>query len=197
MSQPVKLSDSLVLDARLVGEVLERSIAGQVEYWAKLGRAVEQLLQAPQVLALCRNAAARPLSECLESVDSREGRRRVAAFLRTQPFPHYEPHPEKPGLLVRIAEDGRRTVGRFVNRQFQAVKARASKTGSAQNSLPDFAGKQAKAAGERVKQQPEVAGPPVETFADSIQRSVETAIATQKEILANAAKSVKTKAKQG
>jgi hypothetical protein len=40
MSQPVKLSDSLVLDARITGEVVERSIAGQVEYWAKLGRAV-------------------------------------------------------------------------------------------------------------------------------------------------------------
>jgi hypothetical protein len=38
MSQPVKLSDALVLDARLAGEVQERSIAGQVEFWAKLGR---------------------------------------------------------------------------------------------------------------------------------------------------------------
>ena len=127
MSQPVKLSDSLVLDARLVGEVVERSIAGQVEYWAKLGRAVEQLLQAPQVLALCRNAAARPLSEYLESVDSHEGRRRVAAFFRTQPFPHYEPHPEKPGVLVRIEEDGRRTEGRFLNRRFVAAKTRAKR----------------------------------------------------------------------
>jgi len=27
-----------------------------------------------------------------------------------------------PGLLVRIEADGRRTVGRFVNRQFQPVK---------------------------------------------------------------------------
>ncbi len=38
----MKLSDALVLDARIAGEVLERSIAGQVEYWAKLGRAVER-----------------------------------------------------------------------------------------------------------------------------------------------------------
>jgi hypothetical protein len=36
MSQPVKLSDDLVLDARLVGELLERSIAGQIEFWAQL-----------------------------------------------------------------------------------------------------------------------------------------------------------------
>jgi hypothetical protein len=128
MSQPVKLSDSLVLDARITGEVVERSIAGQVEYWAKLGRAVEQLIQGPQVLALCRNAASRPLSACLETVDSAPGRQRVAEFLQSQPFPHYEPHPEQKGLLVRIEEDGRRTLGRFVNREFQTVKAKAGKT---------------------------------------------------------------------
>lgn len=118
MSQPVKLSDALVLDARLAGEVLERSIAGQVEFWARLGRAVEPLLQGTQALALSRNGAARPLSECLAAVDSPEGRGRVAQFLQTQPYPHYEVAPDAPGLLVRIAANGQRTVGRFVNREF-------------------------------------------------------------------------------
>ena len=127
MSQPVKLSDTLVLDARLAGEAVERSIAGQVEFWARIGRAVEPLLQGAQVLALCRKAAARPLSACLESADSPEGRRRVVDFLQTQPHPHYEPHPEKAGLLVRTEASGKRTVGRFVNRKFQPVKARAAR----------------------------------------------------------------------
>lgn len=45
----MKLSDDLVLDARLAGEVVERSIAGQVEFWAKLGRSVELLLEGRQV----------------------------------------------------------------------------------------------------------------------------------------------------
>ena len=127
MSQPVKLSDALVLDARLAGEALERSIAGQVEFWARLGRAVEPLLQGTQALALCRNAAARPLSACLDSVDSPEGRRRVAEFLQAQPHPHYEPAADSPGLLFRIEADGKRTLGRFVNRQFKAVKAKPAK----------------------------------------------------------------------
>ena len=39
MSQPVKVSDALVLDARLMGEVTQRSIAGQIEFWALVGRA--------------------------------------------------------------------------------------------------------------------------------------------------------------
>ena len=123
MSQPVKLSDGLVLDARLIGAVAERSIAGQIEYWANLGRAIEPLLQGTQVLALCKKASARPLSECLETVDTPEGKDRVKKYLDTQPYPHYEHAKGAPGLLVRIEADGTRTVGRFVNREFRAVKA--------------------------------------------------------------------------
>ena len=123
MSQPVKLSESLVLDARVAGDAVARSIAGQVEFWARLGRSVELLLDGQHVLALCRNAAARPLSACLESVDSPEGRQRVADLLDSGPFPHYQAHPDRPGLLVRIDADGKRTVGRFVHRQFQPVHA--------------------------------------------------------------------------
>lgn len=122
MSQPVKLSDSLVLDARLAAEVVGRSIAGQIEFWARIGRAVEPLLQGAQVMALCRDASAQPLSACLDSVDSPQGRRRVAEFLRTQPYPHYEPAPSAPGLLVRIEAGGKRTMGRFVNRKFQVAR---------------------------------------------------------------------------
>jgi ParD-like antitoxin of type II bacterial toxin-antitoxin system len=48
MSQPVKLSDELVLDARLTAEIAERSIAGQIEFWAQLGRAIEPLLEGAQ-----------------------------------------------------------------------------------------------------------------------------------------------------
>jgi len=122
MSQPVKLSDELVLDARLTAEVAERSIAGQIEFWAQLGRAIEALLDGTRALALRRAGAVRPLSECLASVDSEDGRHRVRAYLHSRPFPHYEPAPDAPGLLVRIDADGTRTRGRFVGREFQAVK---------------------------------------------------------------------------
>jgi hypothetical protein len=128
MSQPVKLSDALVLDARMAAGAVERSIAGQVEFWARLGRAIEPLLQGVQVLALCQNAGARPLSACLDSVDSPAGRQRVTDYLQAQPYPHYEPHPEKAGLLVRTDADGRRTTGRFVNRMFEPAKAKSKST---------------------------------------------------------------------
>ena len=127
MSQPVKLSDGLVLDARLAGEAVERSIAGQVEFWARLGKSVDLLLEGRQAITLCRHAAAQPLSQLIESVDSPAGRKRVAAYLEKQPFPHYEPHPQRKGWLVRIDEDGRRTVGRFVNREFQPERRRTAR----------------------------------------------------------------------
>src|SRR5256885_13626519 len=110
MSQPVKLSDGLVLDARLVGKAVARSIAGQIEFWAGLGRAIEPLLQGDTVLALCSAGTAKPLSESFRSADSSEGRRRVADYLKTQPYPHYEPAPASHVLLVRIDADGTRTL---------------------------------------------------------------------------------------
>ena len=119
MSQPVKLSDSLVLDARLTAKIAGRSIAGQVEFWAALGRTVEPLLRGHEALALCKSGAAHPLSQCLESVDSPVGHQRVADYLKSRPFPHYEAAAGHPGLLVRIGEDGSHTLGRFVNRRFE------------------------------------------------------------------------------
>jgi len=119
MSQPVKLSDQLVLDARITSEIAQRSIAGQIEFWAQLGRAIEPLLEGAQAMALRQAGEARPLSACLASVDSSEGRRRVAEYLESRPFPHYEPAPEAPGLLVRIDADGTRVLGRFVHRRFE------------------------------------------------------------------------------
>ena len=122
MSQPVKLSDDLILDARLVSRVAERSIAGQIEYWAQLGRAIEPLLEGAKALALRRAGAVRRLSDLIGSVDSEEGRMRVAEHLESLPYPHYETDPDHPGLLVRTEADGTRTCGRFVNREFRPVE---------------------------------------------------------------------------
>lgn len=122
MGQPVKLSEGLVLDARLAGKAEERSIAGQIEYWARLGRAVELHLRAPEALRLKRQGEARPLSALLSSVNTREGRKRLASTLEKLPFPHFEAAPGKHGLVIRIDQDGTRTVGRFVHRVFRPVR---------------------------------------------------------------------------
>jgi hypothetical protein len=122
MGQPVKISDQLLLDARLAGEVAERSIAGQIEYWARLGRAVELHLRATEALRLKREGEARPLSELLATVGTAAGRKRLAKHLGSRPFPQFEAAPGRPGFLVKIDKDGTRTIGRFVNREFQRAR---------------------------------------------------------------------------
>ena len=72
------------------------------------------------------------------------------------------------------------------------IQTSVDRAASAQDSVLEYAAAQTKAVTETLKSQPNVAGTPVETVADSIQRGVETAIATQKEIVANAAKASKS-----
>jgi hypothetical protein len=121
MSMPVKLSDALVLDARLAGEAMERSISGQVEFWARLGRAIDPLLNGAQAVALSRRGGARPLSAILADIETPAGRERLAQHLASLPFPHFAAHPELPDVLIRTDADGTRTIGRFVQRVFVPV----------------------------------------------------------------------------
>jgi hypothetical protein len=122
MSQSISLSDQLVGDARRSAEIAQRSIEGQIELWAHLGRAIEPLLDGARALALRQAGAVRPLSEYLASVDTDQGRRRVRAYLDSQPFPHYEAAGEAPDLLIRTDADGTRTLGRFVGRTFEPAE---------------------------------------------------------------------------
>ncbi len=122
MSQPVKISNELLLDARLTAELSERSIAGQIEFWARLGRAIEPVLEGSKAIALRKSGDQKPLSELIASVDSDAGRQRVADYLSSQAYPHYLPVPSQPGCLLRVEESGRRTIGRFVNRKFVSAK---------------------------------------------------------------------------
>jgi len=123
MGQPVKLSDALVIEARNAGAVTDRSIAGQVEFWARLGRGMEMLLTGQQVRALRQVGDSESALKRLDTVDTQEGRQRVKDYLASQPYPHYFAHPEQRGLLIREEEDGRKVVGRFINREFVEVDA--------------------------------------------------------------------------
>jgi hypothetical protein len=134
MSQPVKLSDALVLDARLAAEVQQRSIAGQVEYWARLGRSVDHLLEGRARQRLLEQGPPKLLSELVQSVEEPEGRARLNAYLESEPFPHFAADPMRKGFLIRTEEDGSQSVGRFVRRQF-VVQAEAVALAEAGKSL--------------------------------------------------------------
>ena len=42
MPTAVKISDELVAKAKVRSKVFKRSIAGQIEYWAKIGQIIEE-----------------------------------------------------------------------------------------------------------------------------------------------------------
>jgi len=42
MGTAVRVSDKLVSEARLVSKVENRSVTGQIEYWAKIGKCAEE-----------------------------------------------------------------------------------------------------------------------------------------------------------
>lgn len=42
MAIAVKLSEDIVSEAKIVSKALNRSVAGQIEYWAKIGKIAEE-----------------------------------------------------------------------------------------------------------------------------------------------------------
>ncbi|KKQ32326.1 MAG: hypothetical protein US49_C0010G0026 [candidate division TM6 bacterium GW2011_GWF2_37_49] len=42
MAMAVKLSDNIVSEAQVMSKALNRSVAGQIEYWAKIGKIAEE-----------------------------------------------------------------------------------------------------------------------------------------------------------
>jgi len=124
MGQPVKLSDELVDDARAVVPFSQRSIAGQIEFWAGLGKSIEPLLRGDRCMLLRMSGSERPLSQAIAEVDTTKGRKQVEAYLKKRPYPHYKPVPGEPELLRRIEADGSEVIGRFVGRDFVEVEGK-------------------------------------------------------------------------
>ena len=57
MGSPVKVADELVEAAREAAALASRSVAKQIEHWARLGRAVEELVKTADVTAFKAQAA--------------------------------------------------------------------------------------------------------------------------------------------
>jgi ParD-like antitoxin of type II bacterial toxin-antitoxin system len=128
MGQPVKLSDELILDARVAAAAMQRSIAGQVEFWARIGESLERVAHRSQIERL-QEKAALPLSKIVATINRPAGRARLKAYLDSRPFPRFSPHPKLARTFVREDADGSRTVGRFMRGEF--IAARSSKGRSA------------------------------------------------------------------
>lgn len=118
MGLPIKISEALALAARTEAKVFDRSIASQLEHWALIGRAVEQVLGHDQIAALKRQAGMPEFADAMRKASTEAGQRRALAQLRKLGGPRYSIDPTRRGGIVRIDADGSRTRGRFVRRRF-------------------------------------------------------------------------------
>ena len=123
----IKVSAELAQSARVEADSSDRSMTGQIEHWAKLGRAAEAIMPAQIAAALKRCAGN------LDALEDESMRRKVldalAVFQARAPDSLrqqigldqqilFEPDPEISGGLIRITPNGTRTRGVMNGRTF-------------------------------------------------------------------------------
>ena len=124
----IKVSASFAESVRAAAGAADRSLTGQIEHWAKLGRAAEEVMPAPVAAALKSsggNLAAiedetlrKRVLEALRSL--REGRHYEGTrdYLFSLGQPLFENDPDDPEGVIQVFKDGRRVKGRMDGKQF-------------------------------------------------------------------------------
>ena len=135
----VKLSDQGVIrDVRSEARVSDRSMAGQVEHWVKLGRVVEAILGNEEVKVLKENLPFFLKQVSAQSVESKivstltqimmsPDREAVKAKILAPGVPVYEADPAHLGKVIRIMPDGTRSSGRVKDGVFTPSPAHAAR----------------------------------------------------------------------
>ncbi len=128
-STAIKVSDSLASEARAAAADSDRSLTGQIEHWARIGKAVEPMFTAPVIgslkkcggdLAAIEEEQERALVlEALGRLRESPRFEKFAAVVRESVGPLYEADPHRPEGIVQVHADGTRIPGRFVNRVFE------------------------------------------------------------------------------
>lgn len=130
-SSPLRLNPALVAAAERSAAIQKRSVPKQIEYWAELGKALERVIQPPDVYAILQglkkltiepvvsNAVAPEV--VFDDLEQSRGQDTASAALTASPV-YYEASVQRPGMLDRVeTATGRRLTGRFENGAFKAV----------------------------------------------------------------------------
>lgn len=129
-SKPLRLSVDLVSEAETKCHYSKRSVPMQIEYWAHIGSVIEEFLTPKDVDALMQGRAevhvAPKLSPPvdLSSVFDQLEQDRASGKLHDKVVTSkewFEASSDRPGHLVKVSADGKRTVGKFENGEFKAV----------------------------------------------------------------------------
>lgn len=131
MSIPLRLNDDLVHEAETEAIIHKRTTPKQIEYWAQIGKAVARTASSSELLALMQGLAqvqvttrtSAPIDPA--AVFAEVDRTRADGSLQqavSQAQVRYEASQRHPGLLDRIAPDGRRESGQFRAGEFIPLK---------------------------------------------------------------------------
>ncbi len=119
---PVKLSGELVEEARSSAKLFHRSLTGQIEHWATLGRVIESQLPGDALSQLLkRMGGTLKIGRVAEAGQRQQIAAVLTDFLRSPPadgawlkelgargVPLYGSEPGKPDTIVRLNPDGSR-----------------------------------------------------------------------------------------
>jgi len=132
MANPMRLSPELVEAAERESMLQKRSVPKQIEFWATLGKAVQNVIDYSDVIAVTQGLkkihvepvdlpAAAPEDVFADLEKSRESG--ALAKNVTTAAVYYETSRSRKGMIDRVdSATGERRTGRFRNGQFKAVE---------------------------------------------------------------------------
>lgn len=126
-SSPVRFQKELMESAAISGQVHHRSAVGQIEYWATIGRMLDDILE-PETLLAVTSGFKRLTVENTDSnrIDPDELFSQIEARRNQGELTHvipedsvaYQASIDHPGLLERLQPNGEISVGQFENGRF-------------------------------------------------------------------------------
>ena len=121
---PVKLSGALIQSARSSADLDDRSVASQVEHWARLGQKMERILpldliqQVKNANSLSISDGERVYAAITAFFSNPKKAELVSASIFQNGHPAYEGDPLDHDGIVQVWPNGDRVRGSIVNRQF-------------------------------------------------------------------------------
>lgn len=130
-ASPIRLQQDLMDNAKVEGELFNRSTAEQVEYWAGIGRRLSSVVESDTLLSISAGLATvhvepvQTLPIEPESVFTNLEQQRengvLTEMIKHGGQPRYQASAQQPGHLERIESDGKVVLGRFNNGVFIPV----------------------------------------------------------------------------
>lgn len=127
---PVRLEASLMESAKFAGDLLKRSAAEQVEFWASIGRLVAPRLSPKELIELQAGLLAikfeepKPVTVDSGALFGELDQKRSSGALQHAIASHsvrYQSSVSHPGCLEQVNPDGSVVVGRFTHGQFEPL----------------------------------------------------------------------------